>query len=85
MKTRPRTRNILPRHYCSLYTKQGLEYENTSCYRFISDHRADYPNCRSVSKNSLDADTLDYRRAKDKSDKSLEGLQILRQRPLCRR
>ena len=57
----------------SIHEAKGLEYENIILYRFISDHRAEFSQIvEGVSKNSLDADTLDYRRAKDKSDKSLE-------------
>ena len=57
----------------SIHEAKGLEYENIILYRFISDHRAEFTQIvEGVSKISLDADTLDYRRAKDKSDKSLE-------------
>ena len=57
----------------SIHEAKGLEYENIILYRFISDHRAEFAQIvEGVSKISLDADTLDYRRAKDKSDKSLE-------------
>jgi hypothetical protein len=57
----------------SIHEAKGLEYENIILYRFISDHRAEFTQIvEGVSKSSLDADTLDYRRAKDKGDKSLE-------------
>jgi len=57
----------------SIHEAKGLEYENIILYRFISDHRAEFTQIvEGVSKTSLITDTLDYRRAKDKSDKSLE-------------
>lgn len=57
----------------SIHEAKGLEYENIILYRFISDHRAEFTQIvEGVSKISLEADTLDYRRAKNKSDKSLE-------------
>jgi Ankyrin repeats (3 copies)/UvrD/REP helicase N-terminal domain len=57
----------------SIHEAKGLEYENIILYRFISDHRAEFTQIvEGVSKTGLAADTLDYRRAKDKSDKSLE-------------
>ncbi|MGA8147434.1 MAG: UvrD-helicase domain-containing protein [Gallionellaceae bacterium] len=57
----------------SIHEAKGLEYENIILYRFISDHRAEFNQIvEGVNKADLTADTLDYRRAKDKSDKSLE-------------
>ena len=57
----------------SIHEAKGLEYENIILYRFISDHRAEFNEIvDGVSKSSLVAETLDYRRAKDKTDKSLE-------------
>ena len=57
----------------SIHEAKGLEYENIVLYRFVSDHRAEFSQIvEGVDKASLAADTLDYRRAKDKSDKSLE-------------
>ena len=42
-------------------------------YRFVSDHRAPFTDIvEGVDKQDLATDTLDYRRAKDKSDKSME-------------
>jgi hypothetical protein len=42
-------------------------------YRFVSDHRAEFSEIADgVSAQDLQTDQLDYRRAKDKSDKSLE-------------
>ena len=41
--------------------------------RFVSDHRAQFTEiAHGVNKQDLAVDTLDYRRAKDKSDKSME-------------
>jgi len=42
-------------------------------YRFVSDHRAEFAEiAQGVKKADLQQNDLDYRRAKDKSDKSLE-------------
>jgi superfamily I DNA/RNA helicase len=57
----------------SIHEAKGLEYENIVLYRFISDHRAEFSEIvDGVEPADLAVDTLDYRRAKDKSDKSLE-------------
>ena len=57
----------------SIHEAKGLEYENIVLYRFISDHRAEFSDIvDGVDKADLAMETLDYRRAKDKSDKSLE-------------
>ena len=57
----------------SIHEAKGLEYENIVLYRFVSDHRAEFADIvEGVAKADLAADSLDYRRAKDKSDKSLE-------------
>ena len=57
----------------SIHEAKGLEYENIVLYRFVSDHRAEFADiAEGVTKADLAIDTLDYRRAKDKSDKSLE-------------
>ena len=57
----------------SIHEAKGLEYENIVLYRFVSDHRAQFAEIvAGVGKQDLTADALDYRRAKDKSDKSLE-------------
>ena len=57
----------------SIHEAKGLEYENIVLYRFVSDHRTAFANIvEGVNKADLASDTLDYRRAKDKSDKSLE-------------
>jgi len=57
----------------SIHEAKGLEYENIVLYRFISDHRAEFSDIvEGVTKADLVVETLDYRRAKDKSDKSLE-------------
>ncbi|MHB8743679.1 MAG: UvrD-helicase domain-containing protein [Sulfuricaulis sp.] len=57
----------------SIHEAKGLEYENIVLYRFVSDHRAEFAAIgEGVAKQDLETDTLDYRRAKDKSDKSLE-------------
>jgi hypothetical protein len=57
----------------SIHEAKGLEYENIVLYRFISDHRAEFTEIADgVTAQDLTADELDYRRAKDKADKSLE-------------
>lgn len=57
----------------SIHEAKGLEYENIVLYRFVSGHRREFAEITSgVTKQDLKADTLDYRRAHDKSDKSLE-------------
>jgi hypothetical protein len=57
----------------SIHEAKGLEYENIVLYRFVSDHRAEFADIADgVDKKDLAVDTLDYRRAKDKHDKSLE-------------
>ena len=57
----------------SIHEAKGLEYENIVLYRFISDHRNEFNDIvEGVAKADLNIDTLDYRRAKDKGDKSLE-------------
>ncbi|HLA34533.1 MAG TPA: ankyrin repeat domain-containing protein [Rhodocyclaceae bacterium] len=57
----------------SIHEAKGLEYENIVLYRFVSDHRAEFNEIvDGVARADLLEDTLNYRRAKDKTDKSLE-------------
>jgi hypothetical protein len=57
----------------SIHEAKGLEYANIVLYRFISDHRGEFTDIiEGVDKAGLAGDSLHYRRAKDKSDKSLE-------------
>jgi hypothetical protein len=57
----------------SIHEAKGLEYENIVLYRFVSDHRAEFNDiAEGVAKTDLSVEALDYKRAKDKSDKSLE-------------
>ena len=57
----------------SIHEAKGLEYENIVLYRFVSDHRAEFTEIvDGVDKADLAVEDLEYRRAKDKSDKSLE-------------
>lgn len=57
----------------SIHEAKGLEYDNIVLYRFVSDHRAQFTEIvDGVGKQDLATGTLDYRRAKDKSDKSME-------------
>lgn len=57
----------------SIHEAKGLEYENIVLYRFVSDHRGEFTDIvDGVAKADLAAEALEYRRARDKSDKSLE-------------
>ena len=57
----------------SIHEAKGLEYENIVLYRFISDHRGEFNDIvEGIVKTDLAVETLDFKRAKDKSDKSLE-------------
>ncbi|WP_029050351.1 ankyrin repeat domain-containing protein [Cupriavidus sp. amp6] len=57
----------------SIHEAKGLEYDNIVLYRFVSDHRSEFADiAEGVDRQDLAADTLTYRRARDKSDKSLE-------------
>ncbi len=57
----------------SVHEAKGLEYENVVLYRFVSNNRAEYAEIAAgVTRQDLQTDTLDYRRARDKGDKSLE-------------
>ena len=57
----------------SIHEAKGLEYENIVLYRFVSDHRTEFNEITNgVAAETLTAGELDYRRAKDKTDKSLE-------------
>lgn len=58
----------------SIHEAKGLEYQNIVLYRFVSDHRAQFAEIADgVDKQDLLVDNLDYRRAKDKTDKSSEA------------
>lgn len=57
----------------SVHEAKGLEYENVVLYRFVSNNRTEYAEIAAgVTRQDLQTDTLDYRRARDKGDKSLE-------------
>jgi len=57
----------------SIHEAKGLEYDNIVLFRFVSDHRREFLEIvDGVAEAALSADTLDYRRARDKTDKSLE-------------
>jgi len=57
----------------SVHEAKGLEYPNIILYRFISGQRQAYAEiCDGVSSADLQNETLEYRRAKDKHDRSLE-------------
>ena len=61
----------------SVHEAKGLEYENIVLYRFMSDHRAEFADITTgVAAADLDGDALEYRRGRDKSDKSLESLKF---------
>lgn len=57
----------------SIHEAKGLEYENIVLYRFVSGHRREFAEITAgVTRQDIETDALDYRRARDKSDKSLE-------------
>jgi len=57
----------------SIHEAKGLEYETIILYRFVSDHRAEFAEIAAgVSQTDVASDELAYRRARDKTDKSLE-------------
>lgn len=57
----------------SVHEAKGLEYENIVLYRFVSGHRQEYATlAEGLSPEDLEVETLEYRRAADKSDKALE-------------
>ena len=57
----------------SVHEAKGLEYENVILFNLISSERAAYQEvCEGVTDADLAATDLAYRRARDKSDKSLE-------------
>ncbi|MFA5663313.1 UvrD-helicase domain-containing protein [Castellaniella sp.] len=57
----------------SVREAKGLEYDNIILYRFVSDHRQEFSEvAHGIAPSDLEADTLDYRRARDKTDKSLQ-------------
>ena len=57
----------------AIHEAKGLEYENIVLYRFISDQRAAFAQLAAgVGAEDLTSDDLDYRRTRDKTDKSLE-------------
>lgn len=57
----------------SVQEAKGLEYENIVLLRFISNARREFAEIASgVSAADLAGETLDYARARDKADKSLE-------------
>ena len=57
----------------SVHEAKGLEYPNIILYRFVSGQRRAYAEiCEGVSAQDLAREDLDYRRAKDKQDRSLE-------------
>ena len=57
----------------SVHEAKGLEYPNIILHNFISGHRQTYADItQGVTADDLQKGELDYRRARDKSDKSLE-------------
>ena len=57
----------------SVHEAKGLEYPNVILFQMISANRASYAEvCRGVAPGDLEGEEIDYRRAKDKTDKSLE-------------
>lgn len=57
----------------SVHEAKGLEYPNIILYGFVSGQRQAYAEiCAGVDAADLAVESLDYRRARDKQDKSLE-------------
>ncbi|TAH45733.1 MAG: hypothetical protein EYC67_10285, partial [Betaproteobacteria bacterium] len=57
----------------SIHEAKGLEYDNIVLFRFVSDHRKDFADIvDGVEAADLAVENLEYRRARDKEDKSLE-------------
>lgn len=57
----------------STHEAKGLEYNTIILYRFVSDNRAEFAEIAAgVTLADLVPDELEYRRARDKTDKSLE-------------
>ena len=57
----------------SIHEAKGLEYENIVLFKFVSGNRAEFNEIvDGVVKDDLSVETLEYNRAKDKNDKSLE-------------
>jgi hypothetical protein len=57
----------------SVHEAKGLEYDSIVLYRFVSDHRREFAALvEGVDRGQLEAAELEYRRARNKADKSLE-------------
>ncbi len=57
----------------SVHEAKGLEYPHVILYALVSGQRAAYAEvCQGVTAADLQVEQLDYRRARDKGDKSLE-------------
>jgi hypothetical protein len=57
----------------SVHEAKGLEYPHVLLYELVSGQRQAYTEvCEGVSEADLQGDELDYRRARDKADKSLK-------------
>jgi hypothetical protein len=57
----------------AVHEAKGLEYDNIVLYRFVSNNRSAFAEiANGVSADDLASDGLEYRRARDKTDKSLE-------------
>jgi hypothetical protein len=57
----------------SVHEAKGLEYPHVVLFGLLSGQRAAYADvCDGVTPQHLERDELDYRRARDKSDKSME-------------
>lgn len=71
-KAEARARFRTPLVFSVLETK-GLEYETVILFRLVACERALFASlCEGVRREDLGVDELEYRRARDKSDKSLE-------------
>jgi ATP-dependent exoDNAse (exonuclease V) beta subunit len=57
----------------SVHEAKGLEYPNVILFQMISANRGPFAEvCRDAAPGDLEGEELDFRRARDKTDKSLE-------------
>jgi hypothetical protein len=61
----------------SVLETKGLEYDSVILYRLVSSERKTFAElCEGVTRAELEVEALDYRRAKDKGDRSLEAFKF---------
>lgn len=61
----------------SIHEAKGLEYPHVVLYRLVSSERRTFAElCEGVTASDLERESLDYARARDKSDRSLEAFKF---------